>query len=450
MTVILGAGLAGLSTSFHLQHQCRVFDKNKYAGGHIFSHEINGFTWDEGPHVSFTKHQYVKDLFADSLDGDFLEYPVYPTNYYKGSWIPHPAQTNLYAVPEPTRSECLQSFLQSRSTDTPASAVSNYKQWLTIAFGEKFTETFPSAYTLKYWTVSPENLTTDWVGNRVFYPQVKDVEAGFQAPLAESKHYITSVRYPRKGGYNAFATKLRKEADIHLQKEVKSVDLLKKIIHFTDGGTQAFSRLINTIPLPEFMRLISAPEDIMASAAQLSCSEVLLLNFEINHPAPIPNQWMYVYDLDKFSCRINFTDLLSPFNGQPNKCGIQVEVYFSKYRPQTDSLDYIITKVKEELLEMGLVKSAGDFGDMNHNRIKFANVIFDHARREHLNNILNYLSKFGLKREQDDLEAMTNWETKMSENIQLGELVLAGRFGQWNYYWTDDCVMRGKFIAEHL
>ncbi|MEJ7914448.1 MAG: NAD(P)-binding protein, partial [Chitinophagaceae bacterium] len=77
---ILGAGLAGISTSYHLGHaECVVFEAKPYTGGHIHSKEMNGFTWDEGPHVSFTKHAYVKELFASSVENKFLEFPVYPT-----------------------------------------------------------------------------------------------------------------------------------------------------------------------------------------------------------------------------------------------------------------------------------------------------------------------------------------------------------------------------------
>ena len=60
MVIVLGAGLAGLSASYHLGHDCEVYEKNDYCGGHIYSHHINGFTWDEGPHVSFTKHEHVR------------------------------------------------------------------------------------------------------------------------------------------------------------------------------------------------------------------------------------------------------------------------------------------------------------------------------------------------------------------------------------------------------
>ena len=41
---------------------------------------------------------------------------------------------------------------------------------------------------------------------------------------------------------------------------------------------------------------------------------------------------------------------------------------------------------------------------------------------------------------------MTEWNDR--KEIALGKLILAGRFAQWKYYWTDDCVLRGKYIAD--
>ena len=41
MVVILGAGLAGLSTSYHLDHNCDIYEKQDHSGGHIHSEKIN-------------------------------------------------------------------------------------------------------------------------------------------------------------------------------------------------------------------------------------------------------------------------------------------------------------------------------------------------------------------------------------------------------------------------
>lgn len=452
MILILGAGLAGMSCSYHLKHDCLVVEKNKYSGGHIYSHKINGFTWDEGPHVSFTKHQYVKDLFALSVEGEFLEYPVYPTNYYKGSWIPHPAQSNLYAVPEPVRSKCLSDFLESRKNIENHAAPANYDEWIKLAFGNEFSNEFVKAYTQKYWTLAPEHLSTDWVGDRVFFPDIETVKKGFESAPEQSTHYITSIRYPKKGGYNSYANLLRKDMNVQYNKCVSKINLESKTVYFSDGTQQHYTKLINTLPLPEFVKCLDAGEDIQNAADNLSCSELLLLNFVVNHPATIDSHWLYVYDEDKYATRINFTELLSPDNGIAGKCGIQVEVYFSKYKHQTESIAEISKKVAAELIEMGLIKDESCIEEVNNNYTKYANVIFDHKRQESLNTILDYLTGFGLIRENDDLTPATDWINKeaQADAEKLGDIILAGRFGQWKYYWTDDCVLRGKYIADNI
>jgi len=62
--------------------------------------------------------------------------------------------------------------------------------------------------------------------------------------------------------------------------------------------------------------------------------------------------------------------------------------------------------------------------------------------------VFAWLEGMGMAREENDLEPMTDWEKK--QPTILGDIILAGRFAQWKYFWTDDCVMRAKFISENL
>ena len=200
MKTILGAGLAGISCSYHIGHEkCTIFEQHSSAGGHIRSHRREGFVWDEGPHVSFTTNSYVRKLFEKSVNGDFLEYEVNVANYYKGNWIPHPAQSNLFAVPEPQRTECLEDFLSIRNTNPyeKNNTFKHYDEWLEHAFGTSFTKYFPAAYTRKYWTCEPSELATDWVGERVFYPDIATVVDGYKQAAEKSTHYIKNIRYQR-------------------------------------------------------------------------------------------------------------------------------------------------------------------------------------------------------------------------------------------------------------
>lgn len=446
--IILGAGLAGLSIAHHLNEEYVVFEKNGYAGGHIHSEYINGFTWDEGPHVSFTTNEYVKTFFEDNADGEILEYPVKTGNYYKGLWIPHPAQSNLFAVPQPLRDKCLRDFLDVKVKYTDDFTPKNYAEWLEFSLGSTFAETFPAAYTRKYWTTSPKNLTTSWVGDRVFRPDIKQIEQGYFAPLPEETHYIKKIRYPNSGGYISFAKKMIQNAVIKFNHELSFIDFKKKTLLFSNGIKLNYQTLISSIPLPILISKSNAPSYVKKAASELNCSSVLLINVTANHTTQRPENWIYVYDEDKYSTRINCTELLSPNNAPIGKSGIQVEVYFSKYRPFTNNLDKIIESVCDELVEMRIIKSRQSIESVHTKWVQWANVIFDHKREKAQNIVFEWLEQVGLIRENDDLAPMTDWNAKLTQKQKLGSLILAGRFGQWKYYWTDDCILRGLFISK--
>lgn len=446
MITILGAGLAGISASYHLGHElCRVFEKNKYPGGHIHSYSKDGCTWDEGPHVSFTKSDYVRKLFTENTAGRLHEFSAQVSNYYKGHWIPHPAQSNLNCIPQSLRDQCWKDFINSRSATENDYQPGNYEEWLLAAFGKSFYEHFSKVYTEKYWTISPKMLTTDWVGERVFYPSVSDVEKGYKGIQDRNTHYITSFRYPDNGGYYSFAEAMTHEMNMETGKELSRILFSEKKLFFSDGSNVAYNQLISTIPLPELILKSDAPGEVKEAARALSCSSLLLVNVIANHVQERADHWMYVYDADKYSTRISFLEKLAQSNAGNGQSAIQVEVYFSKYKPFTADAPAIARIVTAELIEMGLVKDEASIFSVHTKWVEWANVIFDFRRKEALELIFSWLEQFGYKRKGDELAPITDWN-KRNES-EGGELILAGRFAEWKYYWTDDCVLTGKKIA---
>jgi len=446
--LVLGAGFSGLSTSYHIGHdRCVILEKNSYLFGHCSSHDEDGVVWDEGPHVSFTKSDYVKELFEKSVSGGFVEYDVLVGNYYQGHWIDHPAQVNLYQVPQPLRNKCLSSMMEVSKLNMKKKP-ENYGEWLLASFGYDFSHTFPYAYTRKYWTCEPELLETSWVGNRICQPNEADILRGSEKPLLEKKHYITKVRYPKSGGYKSFGSLLAKGAHVQLEKRVYKIDLEKKLVYSSDGNEYSYSRLVSTLPLPVFIRsCVQVTKNILDAVDKLACTSGYLINVIVPHHARRPENWVYVYDEDKISTRITFVDKLDGQAKPKNDSGIQVEVYHSPYKRLNLTNDGIRKKVIAELIDMGLIDaSKSDLVKSHIRSFKWGNVIFDHHRREALDTLLNWLSEYGLEREIDDLDHNTNWD--MEQKRVLGDVILAGRFGQWKYYWSDDCVLRGKQIGE--
>lgn len=421
---ILGAGISGISTSFHIGHQkCRIYEAKPHYGGHVFSFVRDGFTWDDGPHVLFTDSEYVKEVFADGVDGEFEERVPEVTNYYKGHWIDHPAQSNLYQIPEPLRTECLSSFLEARSRELTRPA--NYEVWLRQAFGRVFADTFPAAYTRKYWTTEPANLGTDWIGARVYYPSVDDIKGGYKGPLGKSTYWVKRFRYPSKGGFLSFLRKLADGAPVQYGKNLERINFGKRQMLFADKTQAAYQTLVSTIPLPILFRAAEdAPETVREAAEQLKTTRMWLVDIAARHPAKVKHPWVYVYDEDKLSVRITMMENLSPHNVPEGCTGMSVEVCGSDYKPLPSDPDAVAAKVRDELLEMGLLESPEAVISTNVRYVPWGQVIFDHNRKSALQTVNTFLDSVGVVR--------------------------VGRYAEWKYAMTHDCLLKAKHEAEKI
>lgn len=448
--LVLGGGISGVSASYHIGHdKCTVLEQGDYSLGILESRKINGYTWDQGPHVSFTKHDYVKQLFAGNVNGEYEEHAVSPVNYYKGLWLDHPVQSNLYQLPDDLKDRCVASFLDERNKERDEEPLlGNYQEWSNYSLGGEITSEFIAAYTRKYWTVEPNELTTDWIGPRVHVPKIDDLLAGAIGKRTGKNHYISTIRYPKSGGYQSFVEPLVKSSNILLNHRVVSIDLQNKLVECSNGTSFKYKKLISTIPLPIFVSLICNLDEAATEAAQkLRCSELLLVNVEVPHKVSRKEHWLYVYDQDMLTSRVTLMDNLASSNAPEGRSAVQAEVYSSIDKPLEYDDATTGRIVVDELFRIGVINE--DFnvdGIKFHTRsLKYANIIFDHNRRAALDCIFTCLEAYGLLRKEGDLDALTDWN-KLAE-YKRGDLCLLGRFGEWKYYWSDDCVMAGKALT---
>jgi protoporphyrinogen oxidase len=424
---ILGSGISGLSVSYYAGHdKCVIYEADAHYGGHVYSEEQDGFVWDDGPHVSYTKNEYIQQLFCDLVGGKFEEVQAEVVNYFKGNWIDHPAQSNLFQIPEPLRTQCLNSFLESRvESAADLAAPANYQEWIHRAFGPVFADTFPAAYTRKYWTREPADLGTDWIGKRVYYPKIEDVTAGAQGPLGRSTYWVNLWRYPTKGGFYSYTHKLAEGARIEYGKKLVFINFAKRQIGFEDGTRASFETLVSTLPLPILIGCAEdAPDDVRTAASMLKATRLLLVRVAANHPSIRKEPWLYVYDEDKISTRVSIQENFSPHNAPNGKSALSVEVCGSDFKPLPTDRNAVAGQVQRELIEMGLLEGPQAVHAVSVRYCPWGQVIYDHNRRAALDRVNAFLEGFGVIR--------------------------AGRYSQWGYMMTHDCVLRGKKVAEHL
>jgi protoporphyrinogen oxidase len=424
--VVLGTGMAGFGAAHRLHSEGItpvMYDKNAYYGGHTASFRSDtGFLFDVGPHISFTKDPRIQELFADSVDQKYETVQINLNNYWRGYWPTHPVQLHLHGLPDDVVVKVIADFVDERSG--AERVVRNYEDWLLTSFGRSFAELFPMTYTRKYHTTTADNMSTDWLGPRIYRPSLEEVLRGALSPSAPHVHYITHFRYPSQGGFVSYLRKFLPLGNLHLNLELIAVDPGTRELTFSDGRHAEYDALISSVPLPDLIRMIrGAPSDVVEAAKRLACSTCVLVNIGVNREDLSSAHMTYFYDEDICFTRLGFPHMLSATNAPRGMGNIQAEVYFSeKYKPLTGSPNDWIEPVIRDLRRCGLLRADDEILSRSAMLLRYANIIFDLDRASALATVHGYL---------DDLS-----------------IAYCGRYGDWGYMWTDESFKSGENAAE--
>jgi len=424
--VVLGSGMAGFGAAHRLHAEGItpvMFDKNDYLGGHTASFRSeSGFMFDVGPHISFTQDPRIQNLFAESVDQEYQTVQIKLNNYWRGHWVEHPAQVHLNGLPEDVVVKVISDFVEERQqADRP---IKNYGDWLLSSFGRTFAELFPMQYTRKYHTTTAENMSTDWLGPRIYRPSLEEVLRGALSRSAPHVHYITHFRYPSVGGFVNYLKKFLPLGNLKLNHRLVSIDPRAKLLKFSNGLETNYDGLVSSVPLPDLVGMIQgAPQDVVDAARRLSCSTCVLVNIGVNR-ADLSNAHMtYFYDQDICFTRLGFPHMLTTNNAPSGTGSIQAEVYFSeKYKPFTGSANDWIEHVITDLRRCGLLREDDQILSHGAMLLRYANIIFDLERAAALKTVHGYLDDLGI--------------------------AYCGRYGDWGYMWTDESFKSGEQAAD--
>jgi protoporphyrinogen oxidase len=424
--VVLGTGMAGFGAAYRLHAEGiapTMYDKNDYHGGHTASFRFeSGFLFDMGPHISFTKDSRIQDLFAESVNQQYETLRINLNNYWRGYWPQHPVQVNLRGLPDDIVVKVISDFVEERqAADRP---VKNYEDWLLASFGRTFAELFPMQYTRKYHTTTADNMSTDWLGPRIYRPSLEEVLRGALSQSVSDVHYITHFRYPKEGGFVSYLKKFVPLGNLKLNHELVSIDPRTRHLSFSNGFTTKYDSLITSVPLPDLIRMMQGtPEDVVEASRRLACSTVVLINVGLDREDISRSHLTYIYDEDICFARLGFPHLLSPTNVPRGTGSIQAEVYFSeKYKPFTGSPDAWIEPVIKDLRRIGLIRENDRVLFSKATMLRYANVIFDLDRAAAVKTVHGYLDDLGI--------------------------AYCGRYGDWGYMWTDESFKSGELAAE--
>ncbi len=420
--IILGAGLAGLSSAWHLQRKgidCQIFEKEPEVGGLCRSKNINGFTFDYDGHLLHFKHRYSFDLVKSLLGNNLARHKRSAWIYYQDRYIPYPFQANLHGLPLPVLKECLLGFIAARTGSRRENI--NFYDWIIQTFGKGIARHFMVPYNSKFWTLPLQELTCEWLGGFVPVPSLKELVGGTVADSQKAFGYNAIFWYPKNGGIGQLPFALASQVkNIFTGCQATGIDFKKKEIEISNGNKEKFDYLIYTIPLPELSRISKClPKQLHSAINKLKWNSVFNLNLGIEGKPRHNKHWIYFPQQDISFFRVGFFNNFSRGLSPAGKQSLYIEVSYSKDKPIDKACilkSIIKDSNKAEILDKSNKVCTRDIND-----IKYGYPIYDKNYSPARNLIKDYC---------------------LENNVYL-----AGRYGSWRYMSMEDSLLNGKEIA---
>jgi protoporphyrinogen oxidase/glycosyltransferase involved in cell wall biosynthesis len=457
---IIGAGPTGLSAAYHLGSDTVLLERNPTVGGWCRSIKDNGFTFDYAGHIMFSNDPYVLKLY-DILLGDNQHWQnreawVYSKNVhtrypFQGALYGLPPETikeciigavdaryKPVAVKEPSATQCITNHVEDCCADgtmdianatktMPKRETQNFEEFIYSVWGAGIAKHFAIPYNRKLWTLPLNEMETSWLGGRVPLPDLGEIIDGALHPVGKPMGPNARFGYPRKGGFQALVSGFvpHIKGQIELNADVVQILPRDHIITLADGRRYRYDNLISTMPLPELVRLIGneAPKEVQEAARGLRHISVRCVNIGINRENVTDKHWIY-YPEDTVFHRIFVQGNASPECNAPGGFGFTCEISYSPWKPLPVDGDALISRCIEDCIKVGMMNAEDKVLTANLVDMPYAYVIYDHARAKNVATVKAWMEK------QD--------------------IILSGRYSEWEYYNSDHAFLAGKKAAEKV
>jgi protoporphyrinogen oxidase len=231
------------------------------------------------------------------------------------------------------------------------------------------------------------------------------------------------MRYPGgNGGYETFLRPLVRNEGVSIEynKKAIKVNLAEKYVQFSDGTRCTYKKLASSIPLPELVKIMEpAPLDIKAKAEKLKASKISIVSIGFNKPDIAKYLWFYIYDKGIMAARVNCPGIKSRDNVPPGCSSMQFEIYH--HPDEVINREAVINDTLRALQKMKICNEE-DILFTDYRMLPYGNVLFLH----------------NMEQERDCIKA----------HIQNYGIDLIGRFGEWDYLWSDQSYLSGKMKGE--
>ena len=432
MILIVGAGLAGLSTAYHLAGTpYRLYERESEVGGLCRSYRKDGFTFDYTGHLLHFRQPPIKALVEQLLADKLQKHDRKSFIYSHRTYTEYPFQVNIHGLPPEVVRECVMGFITTLLQPAAASDAKDlcFKQWIVQNLGEGMAKHFMVPFNEKLWKVSLDELTSDWVSWLVPKPELKDVINGALGIKDKAFGYNPSFLYPASGGISILPESfLPNITSVTTDIELLEVDTKRRLARFHDRLhgttiTEHYESLVSTIPVPELVRrCLDMPAHLKEAADGLRWVSVYNLNMAVAREQVSDKHWLYFPEQEYPFYRVGFPMNFSPSLGQPGCSSMYVEI---SHRPtEHQSADQLAIEARAGLERAGILQPRDEIVVSDVKNLHYAYVYFDHHRARTIPAILSELERRGI--------------------------YSIGRYGRWEHTSMEDAIGQGKQLAERL
>ncbi len=422
---ILGAGLAGLSTAYHLGENCMVFEKTDHVGGLAYSEETDDFILDYCVHVLYHNNPDIRELCDNLLNGNTKDHVRSTWIYSKGVFTQYPFQANLFGLPLDVVEECILAFIDAKYSFKKSGKTRNFAQWIENTFGAGIAKHFMFPFNEKLWTVHPKKMSTEWVENVVPQPEVEDIIDGALPGKKRLFGYNATFRYPQTGGIKVIPDTLSKRiAPIKFKHEAVKIDPVKKLVYLKNiNETVHYDVLISTLPLKYMPEMITGvPDTVLSACDKLIHNSVECVNVAVDRPVDMNRHWIYYPEPEYIFYRVMLPHTMGDSMVPDGKGAFSVEVSHGNDR----KIDFpkIEEDVIRDLKKVHLMEPDEEPIFIQRLSIPCAYSIYTDEREDSISKIKAYLT-------EHDIHSI-------------------GRYGNWEYSNMEKALNDGREIADYL